>query len=474
MSSIEEVCFEVANKITPSQQEKEKIMNLTKEIISKLSIEAEKENVEAEIRIEGSIAKDTWLKGEADIDIFMRVSPLLLTKEDLKVKCLNIARKAFKEYKIVERYAEHPYLEVWIKETRVNIVPCFKVEKGKWLSATDRTPFHTDFMKEKLSEALRREVRILKKFMKGTGLYGAEVKIGGFSGFLCEILTLYYGSFKNVLNAASTWRRRQLIDVAGWFKGIEEEAYDLFDESLIVVDPVDKSRNAAASVSENKLWEFVSASRMFLKKPSLKFFYPPPQKILSEKEVSEKLSKNNLEFLFLVFSGIDVVVDVLWGQLYKTENALKNFLNANGFEVIRSSCWSDEKDLNIILFELERKNIFSPKKHMGPPVEKYKEAENFLVKHLYAEDTIAGPWIEGDRWFVEKKRKWEDAKKLLSFYLSNNGGRNIGVASKIAEKLKKNGFKIISWIEARKFYEERVDFARFISRFIEGRPIWLE
>ncbi|MBS7655865.1 CCA tRNA nucleotidyltransferase [Candidatus Bathyarchaeota archaeon] len=473
MSSIEKVCFEVTSKVTPSQQEREKIMSLTKEIISKLSVEAERENIKAEIRIEGSIAKDTWLKGEADIDIFMRV-PLSLTKEDLEVKCLNVAREAFKEYKIVERYAEHPYLEVWIKETRVNIVPCFKVEKGRWLSATDRTPFHTDFMKEKLNEALRKEVRILKKFMKGTGLYGAEIKIGGFSGFLCEILTLYYGSFKNVLEAASNWRRRQLIDVAEWFKGREEEAYDLFDENLIVVDPVDKSRNAAASIFENKLWEFVSASRIFLKKPSLKFFYPPSQRILSEKEASEKLLKANLDLLFLVFSRIDTVVDVLWGQLYKTENALKNFLKTNSFEVIRSASWSDEKELNIILFELERKSISSPKKHMGPPVEKRKEAENFLFKHLYAEDTVAGPWIEGDRWFVEKKRRWDDAKKLLSFYLSNNGGRSIGVASKIAEKLKKNGFQIFFWVEARKFYEKRMDFAQFISRFIEGRPIWLE
>lgn len=472
MNLIDEICFKVAEKVTPSKEEKEKINVLINEIISKLFIEASKENINAEIRVEGSIAKDTWLKGEADIDIFMRVPPTL-TRKDLEIKCLNIAREAFKDYKIVERYAEHPYLEVWIKETKVNIVPCFKVEKGKWKSATDRTPFHTDFMKEKLNETLKREIRILKKFMKGTGLYGAEIKIGGFSGFLCELLTLYYGSFKNVLEAASNWRKKQVIDVAGWFSGKEEEAYDLFDENLIVVDPVDKSRNAAASVFESKLWEFVSASRMFLKKPSLNFFYPPLQKILSEKEISEKLSKVNLDLLFLVFGEINAVVDVLWGQLYKTENALKNFLKANDFKVFRSASWSDEKNLNVILFELEKESVFSPKKHVGPPIEKRKESEDFIIKHLYAEDTIAGPWIEGERWVVEKRRKWNSAKKLLSFYLSNNGGRNIGVASKIAEKLKKNGFQILSWMEARELYKYREDFAQFVSKFIEGRPIWL-
>jgi len=473
LNIIDDICIKVSEKVTPSKEERDKIERLTKEIIFKLVNEASKENIDAEIRVDGSIAKDTWLQGEADIDVFMRVPPTL-TRGDLEVKCLNIAKKAFEGYKIVERYAEHPYLETWIEETRVNIVPCFKVERGKWLSATDRTPFHTDFMKEKLNDVLKREVRILKKFMKGTGLYGAEIKIGGFSGFLCEILTLYYGSFKNVLEAASNWRKKQVIDVAGWFLGRKEEAYDLFDENLIVVDPVDKSRNAAASVFESKFWEFVSASRMFLKKPSLKFFYPPSQKILSEKEVSEKLSKANLDLLFLVFGEVDAVVDVLWGQLYKTENALKNFLKANDFKVFRSASWSDEKEVNVILFELERKNISSPKKHMGPPVEKHKESEDFLVKHLYAEDTVAGPWIERERWFVEKKRRWSDAEKLLSFYLSNNGGRSIGVASKIAEKLKKNGFQILSWIEMQKLYNNKKEFAQFISRFIDGRPIWLE
>ncbi|MEM3552742.1 MAG: CCA tRNA nucleotidyltransferase [Candidatus Bathyarchaeia archaeon] len=473
MDSIEEICIKVAEEITPSKEEKEKIEYLTKEVISKLFIEVSKENINAEIRVDGSIAKDTWLKGEADIDIFIRLPPVSTPKLHL-IECLNIAKKAFKEYKIIERYAEHPYLEIWIKETRVNIVPCFKVERGKWLSATDRTPFHTDFMKEKLNDTLKREVRILKKFMKGTGLYGAEIKIGGFSGFLCEILILYYGSFKNVLEAASNWKKKQVIDVAGWFLGKEDEVYDLFDENLIVIDPVDKSRNVAASVFENKLWEFVSASRMFLKKPSLKFFYPPIQEVLSEKEVSEKLSKNNLDLLFLIFSGINVVVDVLWGQLYKTENALRNFLKTNDFKVFRSASWSDEKELNVILFELERKNIYSPKKHMGPPVEKRKESEDFLVKHLYAEDTITGPWIEGERWFVEKKRKWSDAEELLKFYLSNNGGRNIGVASKIAEALEKNGFQVLSWINVQTLYKNRKDFAQFISKFIEGRPIWLE
>jgi tRNA adenylyltransferase (EC 2.7.7.25) len=43
------------------------------------------------------------------------------------------------------------------------------------------------------------EVRLLKKFMKGIGVYGAEIKVKGFSGYVAELLVYFYDSFRNVL-----------------------------------------------------------------------------------------------------------------------------------------------------------------------------------------------------------------------------------------------------------------------------------
>ena len=31
--------------------------------------------------------------------------------------------------------------------------------------------------------------------MQGIGVYGAEIKVGGFSGYLCELLVMKYGGF---------------------------------------------------------------------------------------------------------------------------------------------------------------------------------------------------------------------------------------------------------------------------------------
>ena len=165
MKKFEHVCSSVLRRVRPKGVEREKVLELAERMKLKVSNAVSESGLDAEVRIDGSVAKDTWLSGEADIDIFMRVSPTL-TRDELETTCLGVVRKALKGYRIVERYAEHPYVEAWVEGTGVNVVPCYRVEKGNWKSATDRTPFHTEYMKSHLDEKLRDETRLLKKFMK--------------------------------------------------------------------------------------------------------------------------------------------------------------------------------------------------------------------------------------------------------------------------------------------------------------------
>ena len=85
---------------------------------------------------------------------------------------------------------------------RVNIVPCYKVALGEWKSAADRSPYHTKYIISKLDDRLRLEARLFKKFVKASRVYGAEVRVQGFSGYVCEVLILKYGSFQSVLEVA--------------------------------------------------------------------------------------------------------------------------------------------------------------------------------------------------------------------------------------------------------------------------------
>ena len=138
--------------------------------------------------MEGSVAKDTWLSENPDIDVFIRL-PTSIPRKNLGEIGLKIARKAAANARQVERFAEHPYLEAFMDGYRVDIVPCYDAKKGEWQSATDRTPYHTDYIRKRLEINLLGEARLLKRFMQGIGIYGAELKIGGFSGYLCELLS---------------------------------------------------------------------------------------------------------------------------------------------------------------------------------------------------------------------------------------------------------------------------------------------
>jgi tRNA nucleotidyltransferase (CCA-adding enzyme) len=235
-----------------------------------------------------------------------------------------------------------------------------------------------------------------------------------------------------------------------------------------VIDPIDENRNVAAAVSKEKLGELIIASKFFLENPTTSFFYPTHTNPQSSDLLSEQFKKAKLDLLFVIFSCEKEVPDVLWGQLYKTDRALKNLLKRHDFTVLRSSAWSDEESVNVLLFELETSIIAPTKKHMGPPIDS-KEAIEFLKKHLDAKNTIARPWIEGNRWMVGINRKYIDAVSLLRDQLGNEG-RNIGIASKFIETIKNS--KIYINEKIMPFYRSNREFALYLSEFLHSKPNW--
>jgi len=167
----------VAEKIVPSDREREKMVRLSQVIRSKVEEILQSSQIQAEVTLQGSFARDTWISGEADLDIFARFSATM-EREEWVEKVLPTIRKGLSHYRVIERYAEHPFLEFHVENIRVNVVPCYDVKKGEWKSATDRTPYHTEFLQTHLTPELRLEARLLKKFAKGIGTYGAEIEVG--------------------------------------------------------------------------------------------------------------------------------------------------------------------------------------------------------------------------------------------------------------------------------------------------------
>jgi tRNA nucleotidyltransferase (CCA-adding enzyme) len=468
---INKVHEEILKKITPTQADRAKITALAKELQQKVAHACEEHGVKATVRVEGSVAKDTWLRKEPEIDIFMRL-PTTIPRKSLGKISLEIARKATEGAKQIERFAEHPYLEAFIGDVRVNIVPCYDAKRGEWLSATDRTPFHTDYVKRRLNKTLRNEVRLLKKFLQGITVYGAEIKIGGFSGYLCELLILHHKSFTETLRAFAGYTQRIVIDVEGYYAGREKEQRLLFPEPLVVVDPVDKARNVASAVQPQKLYTLVGAARAFLKTPNAKFFYPPKINALSAETLKSKLENRGASLIFLTLDKIDAVPDVLWGQLYRTQRSLRKLAELNDFKVLRDAVWSDENTLNAFVLELEQRVLPSVKKHLGPPLERKKECEKFLSKYAHNDDVVSGPYIEDGRWVVELRRKVTDAVEFLKEKLKD-GGRNVGAAELISQAFREK-FRILVNSEVVEVYQGNGGFAEFLTVFLSGKPFWLE
>ncbi|MDH2901980.1 MAG: nucleotidyltransferase domain-containing protein, partial [archaeon] len=141
-SSMSKVLAKAREKVTPSENEVRRLSSIASKIMQKLEQSFAKLEVRPEIVLGGSYAKGTWLPGSADIDFFL-LYPVSYPREKLEGEAIEASTRAVKGYRINMRFAEHPYVEAFVEGARVNLVPCYKVERGMWKSAADRSPYHT-------------------------------------------------------------------------------------------------------------------------------------------------------------------------------------------------------------------------------------------------------------------------------------------------------------------------------------------
>jgi len=458
-----------AEKIVPSDREREKMVRLSQVIRSKVEEILQSSQIQAEVTLQGSFARDTWISGEADLDIFARFSPTM-EREDWVEKVLPTIRKGLSRYRVIERYAEHPFLEFHVENVRMNVVPCYDVKKGEWKSATDRTPYHTEFMQTHLTPKLRLEARLLKKFAKGIGTYGAEIEVGGFSGMLIDTLALYYQSFMETTKRASSWPKGTLIEM-GKPEGIVSPKARDSNVDLVVIDPVDPNRNLAAAVRPDKLWSFVAAGRQFLRSPGSWYFFPPKFKPMTRRQFAMRIDDTGRELFVITFRHSVLVPDVLWGQLMKLERSLLDAMAREDFNPFRSAIWSDEKQESAILVEVDRPTLPAVRLQKGPPVSKGEDSLSFLEKHLRARDTARGPWIEGDRWMVERKRGISSIQQLVKV-----AAREDAYGLSIRKQLGGSFRKSVKVLRNREILSMlgKDGFDKSLWEFLEAKPSWLK
>ena len=370
-----------------------------------------------QVEFGGSYAKGTWLPEKADIDIFLKFK-----KSTPEKKFVTIAKKigfdSMKKFNPYVRYSEHPYVEAHIKDTRVNVVPCYDVPSGRWKSAADRSSFHTRFMLESLTGEMKNDVRLLKEFLKSNGVYGAEIAKQGFSGYVAEVLVWNFGSFEDVIKKISKIKLGQVIG----------KATKKFETPIVIMDPIDTNRNLAAAISTENIGKFVLACRAFLKKPSLSFFKSRPS------------SKKNLRDVIVIkFNYTSRSPDIIWGQIKRAANALATQMEVEGFKVLRNGAATDEKKEAALFFVSQALEIEKKMVRHGPNFFSESDSEKFITKNFKKGEIM---WIDNNGKILSlQKRQNNDARVFLDDLLKNHLNKS-GIPKGLKNDFKK-GFKII-------------------------------
>ncbi|MCX9011880.1 MAG: CCA tRNA nucleotidyltransferase, partial [Candidatus Methanoperedens sp.] len=335
---------------------------------------------------------------------------------------LYVAQKVAQEAQSYEeRYAEHPYINAIFNGFEVDLVPAFGVKSAAEIkSAVDRTPFHNSYVLSRI-RGLEDEVLLLKQFMKGAGVYGSELKTHGFSGYLVELLVIHYGSFMEVLKAACNWKPGITID-------LEKHGSVVHKDPLVMVDPTDPARNVAAALSLDNFCSFIDKACEFLECPSEKFFSPAVYRPLDDADFKSTLGARGTSLIAVEFETPGVVEDVLFPQLYKMEDSVREMLEGYDFRVYNSGTWADEK--SIVIYELESSKLPHVKKHTGPQVWLGEHARAFKSKYK-GSNAFSNVYIKNGRYMVEIPRKYTEAKKLLESELPKCGlGKHVALSIK--------------------------------------------
>jgi tRNA nucleotidyltransferase (CCA-adding enzyme) len=390
----------VLKRIKPTSAEECKIKKLVEKILATAHGISKLECMTC-----GSFGKGTWLAGDLDIDIFIRFSKET-SRETLEKNGLSFGKRIVKRLggKWHIKYAEHPYVHAIVKGIDIDVVPCYAISAGEHIkSAVDRSPLHLAYINQTLKPELFDEVRLLKQFMKGTGVYGSDTKTQGFSGYIAELLMIKYGSFEKVVAEVADWNSGASIG----FGAVSDKQ---FKAPLVIIDPIDPDRNVSAAVSGENFIRFVYACKRFLKHPDISFFFPV-EKLLSSAG-RKALQDRGTKWIALVMKRPNLIDDTLWPQLRRACNRTAHMLFEHEFRTIRSLEWADEysgKDM-LLLFELEIWRLPHIERMVGPLIYSNTHSKNFIEKYRNAP---FGPIVHGDSWVIEKHRAFHNAIDLL-------------------------------------------------------------
>ena len=357
---MQDVLNQVLKEIKPSKEEQEAVNKIVKEVLSRIKIKG------AKAVLGGSGAKGTWLKNSYDIDIYVKFNYNNFKEKNIS-SILELNLK--KSFNIEKLHGSRDYFQVKKQGFTIEIVPILEIKKADQAkNITDISQLHVEWVRNNSNEALRDNIRLAKAFCKAQNCYGAESYIKGFSGYSLEILTIKYKTFNNFIKNIVKWKQKEII---GNKEVVKKLNLSKKQSPLILIDPVQDSRNATAALSEDKYNILKVAARKFIKNPNKSFFE-------KKKFDIEELKKTSKKIIILDVIPLRKKEDVAGAKLVKCLEYIKKQLEFNDFKV-KDHGFNWDKNA-IFYFIMEKDNLEATKKHYGPPIKETLRLENFKEK----------------------------------------------------------------------------------------------
>lgn len=358
---MKEVLRKILEEIKPSKQEELEVKKISKQILNKIRIK----NVKPVLG--GSGEKGTWLKDTHDIDIYVKFDPKKYDNDEISQILKKALKKAFRKIDIL--HGSRDYYRVYKNEYTIELVPILDIKKvTEAKNITDVSPFHAGWVKK---HGKGDEIRLAKAFCRAQNCYGAESYIQGFSGYVLEILTIHYGSFEKFIKNVTKWKPKEYVDPEK--HGVKLNKAKTYSP-LILIDPVQPDRNAAAALSKEKYNKLIRAAQKFLQQPSIEAF---EKKEITLEDLKKKAKDKKL--ILLEVNPLKGKEDVIGAKLVKALEYLKRQLMFEDFKVYDYNWKWDKKALFWLILDKEELPEF--KEHQGPKLEQKKHVENFKQKN---------------------------------------------------------------------------------------------
>src|SRR3989441_13104570 len=124
-TQIQAVLDHIAKRVVPRQAERERMSRLAERLRGQVQDMLDMAGFAGKVSIQGSYARDTWLSGEADLDIFASFPPTM-DRRGWAEKVFPAVRNGI-EAKNIDRYCGHPYFEFLFEGIRIKVVPLCSV-----------------------------------------------------------------------------------------------------------------------------------------------------------------------------------------------------------------------------------------------------------------------------------------------------------------------------------------------------------